>query len=151
MGKNGTETNFLQWFRSWKDYKITEFDAECRDALREFKRKEYNIEDELKVLQYEPEIPITKDYWTLDADEVALLTKEADATARGYLEKSMFADWAKKQLIMNAEIKTKNDNLKKMRSELQDLSMKIDQDMKWFRKKNQEHNHKGKPYRDPQH
>jgi hypothetical protein len=28
VGKNGTETNyFLQWFRSWKDYKITEFDA----------------------------------------------------------------------------------------------------------------------------
>ena len=25
VGKNGTETNFLQWFRSWKDYKITEF------------------------------------------------------------------------------------------------------------------------------
>jgi hypothetical protein len=85
VGKNGTETNFLQWFRSWKDYKITEFDAEYRDALREFKRKEYNIEDELKVLLYEPEIPITKDYWTPDADEVALLTKEADATARGYL------------------------------------------------------------------
>ena len=48
VGKNGTETNFLQWFRSWKDYKITEFDAEYRDALREFKRKEYKIEDELK-------------------------------------------------------------------------------------------------------
>jgi len=118
VGKNGTETNFLQWFRSWKDYKITEFDAEYRDALREFKRKEYNIEDELKVLQYEPEIPITKDYWTPDADEVALLTKEADATARGYLEKSMFASWARKQLILNAEIKTKNDNLKKMRDEI---------------------------------
>jgi hypothetical protein len=34
--------------------------------------------------------------WTPDADEVALLTKEADATERGYLEKSMFASWAKK-------------------------------------------------------
>jgi hypothetical protein len=51
----------LQWFRSWKDYQITEFDAEYRDALRAFKWKEYNIEDELKVLQYEPETPITKD------------------------------------------------------------------------------------------
>jgi hypothetical protein len=30
----------------------------------------------------------------------------------------MFADWAKKQLILNAEIKTKNDNLKKMRDEI---------------------------------
>ena len=118
VGKNGTETNFLQWFKSWKDYKITEFDAEYRDALRELKRKEYNIEDELKVLQYEPEIPITKDYWTPDAGELTLLTQEPDATTRGYLEKSMFADWAKKQLILNAEIKTKNDNLKKMRDEI---------------------------------
>jgi hypothetical protein len=44
--------------------------------LREFKWKEYNIEDELKVLQYEPEIPITRDCWNPDADEIALLTKE---------------------------------------------------------------------------
>jgi hypothetical protein len=26
--KNGTETNSLDWFRSWKDYNITEFGAE---------------------------------------------------------------------------------------------------------------------------
>ena len=50
VGKNGTETNFLQWFKSWKGHKSTVFDAEYRDALREFKRKECNIEDELKVL-----------------------------------------------------------------------------------------------------
>jgi hypothetical protein len=30
----------------------------------------------------------------------------------------MFADWAKQQLNMNTEIKTKNDNLKKMRDEI---------------------------------
>jgi hypothetical protein len=118
VGKNGTETNFLQWFKSWKGHKSTVFDAEYRDALREFKRKECNIEDELKVLQYEPEIPIKKDSWTPDADEIALLTKEADATARGYLEKSMFASLASKQLILNAEINTKNDSLKKMRDEI---------------------------------
>ncbi len=58
------------------------------------------------MLQYEPEIPITKDYWNPDADELALLTKEPDDITRRYLEKSMFADWAKKQLMMNAEIKT---------------------------------------------
>jgi hypothetical protein len=38
------------------------------------------------------EIPITKDYWTPDAGELTLLTQEPDATTRGYLEKSMFAD-----------------------------------------------------------
>jgi hypothetical protein len=46
-----------------------------------------------------------------------LLTKEPDATARGYLENSMFASLAK-QLILHAEIKTKNDNLRKMRDEI---------------------------------
>jgi hypothetical protein len=30
----------------------------------------------------------------------------------------MFVDWAKKQLILNAEIKAKNDNLKKVRDEI---------------------------------
>lgn len=28
IGKNGMKTNFLHWFRSWKDYKITEHAAE---------------------------------------------------------------------------------------------------------------------------
>jgi hypothetical protein len=36
VGKNGTETNFLQWFRSWKDYKITEFDAEMLNLSEKF-------------------------------------------------------------------------------------------------------------------
>jgi hypothetical protein len=40
---------------NWDDYKNIENNAEYKDALREFKRKEYNVEDELKVLQYEPE------------------------------------------------------------------------------------------------
>ena len=46
VGKNGTETNFLDWFRSWKDYKITEFPAEYHEILHDFKRKEYNMEVE---------------------------------------------------------------------------------------------------------
>jgi hypothetical protein len=46
-----------------------------------------------------------------------LLTKEPDATARGYLENSMFASLAK-QLILHAEIKSKNDDLRKMRDEI---------------------------------
>ena len=46
IGKNRTETNFLDWFRSWKDFKITEFAAEYRETLREFKRKNYDMDAE---------------------------------------------------------------------------------------------------------
>ena len=60
VGKNGTETNFLDWFRSWKDYKITEYAAEYRETLREFKRKDYDMDKELASLTNEPVLPISK-------------------------------------------------------------------------------------------
>ena len=78
VGRNGTETNFLDWFRSWKDYKITEFAAEYRKTLRAFERKEYNMQPELDQYQNEPLLPISKDYWVPSALEIAMLTAEPD-------------------------------------------------------------------------
>jgi hypothetical protein len=75
IGKNGTETNFLDWFRSWKDYKIA---AEYRETLREFKRKDYDMDAELATLTNEPILPISKDYWVPTAAEIALLAAETN-------------------------------------------------------------------------
>jgi hypothetical protein len=62
IGKNGTETNFLDWFRSWKDYKITEYAVEYHETLQEFKRKDYDMNAELATLMNEPILPISKEH-----------------------------------------------------------------------------------------
>ena len=113
VGKNGTETNFLDWFRSWKDYKISEFPAENRELLHDFKRKQYNMEAELALLQNEPLLPIPKDYWILAPTEIAMLAAEVDKVRRGYLEHRMLTQWATTHAVVNAKIKTHNKNKKK--------------------------------------
>ena len=72
VGKNGTEMNFLDWLRSWKDYRITEFPAEYREILHDFKQKEYDMEAKLASLQNEPLLPISKDYWIPAPTEIAM-------------------------------------------------------------------------------
>jgi hypothetical protein len=62
VGRNGVESNILEWMRSWKDYKITELPTEVHDCLRSSQRKTYNIDVEIEGLAYEPELPIGKDY-----------------------------------------------------------------------------------------
>ena len=118
VGKNGTETNFLDWFRSWKDYKITEYAAEYRETLREFKRKDYDMDKELASLTNEPVLPISKDYWVPSATEIALLAAEPSDVRRGYLERQLSSTWATIQAQNNADIKTRNENKKKKRDEI---------------------------------
>jgi hypothetical protein len=118
IGKNGTETNFLDWFRSWKDYNITEYAAEYRETLREFKRKDYDMDKELAALTNEPILPISKDYWVPSATEIALLAAESSDVRRGYLERQLFSTWATIQAQNNADIKTRNENKKKQRDEI---------------------------------
>jgi hypothetical protein len=48
--KNGTKTKILEWLRNWKNYKITESPAEYREVLYEFKRKDYDMDNELSSL-----------------------------------------------------------------------------------------------------
>ena len=69
VGRNGIETNILEWLHSWKDYKITEFPTEFRDCLRSGKRKEYDIDEEIEDYAYKPEKPIGKDYWVPTREE----------------------------------------------------------------------------------
>jgi hypothetical protein len=69
VGRNGIESNILEWLRSWKDYKITEFPTEFRDCLRSGIRKEYNMDQEIEEYAYEPEKPIGKDYWVPTREE----------------------------------------------------------------------------------
>jgi hypothetical protein len=118
VGKNGMETIFLDWFRSWKDYKIMEFAVEYCETLCELKRKQYNMDAELAMLQNEPILPISKDYWILTGDEIAMLAAEANDICRGYLERGMFSQLATNQANVNVDIKTWNENKKKQQEEI---------------------------------
>ena len=101
VGINGTETIFLHWFRSWKDYKITEFAAEYREILHDIKWKEYNMEAEWASLQNKPLLPISKDYWIPTTTKIAMLVAEEDEVWRGYLECFILSQRARMHSAVN--------------------------------------------------
>jgi hypothetical protein len=63
VGKEGVITNYQAWLRGWREHKITEFDVFFQEGLRELKRREYSMEDELQGLEYQPLMTISKEFW----------------------------------------------------------------------------------------
>ena len=118
VGKDGVITNLQAWLRGWKETKINEYDVSFQEALRTYQREQYDLEDELKKLEYLPLVMISKDFWVPTADQINDLAAQADPTLRGYMERRMMADWAEEQAKTNAEIKAKNDTIKKQRDEI---------------------------------
>jgi len=107
--------NYQAWLRGWREHKITEFDVFFQEGLRELKRKEYSLEDELRGLEYQPLVTISKEFWVPSAAQLLILEAEASDVRRGYLERSMMAQWAEEQAKVNATIKATNDTIKKQR------------------------------------
>jgi hypothetical protein len=118
VGKEGVVTNYQAWLRSWREHKITEFDVFFQEGLRELKRKTYDLEEELKGLEYQPLVTISKEFWLPTTVQLALLEKESNDVRRGYMERSMMAEWAEAQAKINATIKATNDTIKKQRDEI---------------------------------
>jgi hypothetical protein len=112
------ESNILEWTRSWKDYKITEFPTEFRDCLRTGKRKKYNIDEEIEELVYEPELPIGKDYWVPSHEQFEQSEHITQARAREYEEKILYNQWVEERQEHNAATKTRNDTMKKAHDEI---------------------------------
>jgi hypothetical protein len=63
VGKDGVITNLQAWLRGWKETKINEYDVSFQEALRTYQREKYDLEDELKQLEYIPLVMISKDFW----------------------------------------------------------------------------------------
>jgi len=118
VGKEGVVTNYQAWLRSWREHKITEFDVFFQEGLRELKRKTYDLEEELMGLEYEPLVTISKEFWVPTDDQLELLEDEPNDVRRGYMERSMMAEWAEAQAKINATIKATNDTIKKQRDEI---------------------------------
>jgi hypothetical protein len=118
VGKEGMVTNYQAWLRGWREHKITEFDVIFQEGLRELKRKEYSLEKELRSLEYQPLVTISKEFWVPSAAQLLILEVEASDVRRGYLERSMLAQWAEEQAKVNATIKATNDIIKKQLDEI---------------------------------
>jgi len=113
VGKEVVVTSYQAWLRGWREHKITEFDVFFQEGLRELKRKEYSLEDELRGLEYQPLVTISKEFRVPSAAQLLILEAEASNVRRGYLERSMMAQWAEEQAKLNATIKATNDTIKK--------------------------------------
>jgi hypothetical protein len=61
--KEGIVTNYQAWLRGWREHKITEFDVFFQEGLRELKRKEFDLEEELQGLEYQRMVTISKECW----------------------------------------------------------------------------------------
>ena len=97
VGKDGVITNLQAWIRGWKETKINQYDVSFQEALRTYRREQYDLEEELKQLEYLPLIMISKDFWVPTEDQINDLTAQEDPTLRGYIEHRMMADWAVEQ------------------------------------------------------
>jgi hypothetical protein len=118
VGKEGVITNYQAWLRGWREHKITEFDMFFQEGLRELKRKQYNMEDELRDLEYQPLATILKEFWVPSVDQLMQLEAETNDVRRGHMERQMMAQCAEEQAKVNATIKATNDTIKKQRDKI---------------------------------
>ncbi len=123
------ESNILEWTRSWKDYKITEFPTEFRVCLRSGQRKTYDIDIEFEELACEPELPIGKDYWVPTQEQCNRLNNMTELREREYEEKVLYNQWVEERQEHNATTRTKNDTMKKVRDEIKARGGNMRQDM----------------------
>jgi hypothetical protein len=94
LARKGLLPTIKAWLRGWREHKITEFDVFFQEGLRELKRKEYNMEDKLRDLEYQPLLTISKEFWVPSVDQLMQLEAEANDVKRGYMERRMMAQWA---------------------------------------------------------
>jgi hypothetical protein len=63
-------------------------------------------------------VTISKEFWVPSAVQLLILEVEASNVRRGYLERSIMAQWAEEQAKVNATIKATNDTIKKQCDEI---------------------------------
>ena len=76
------------------------------------------MDAELQEFEYEPEILTGTDYWVPTIEQFEKLTDITDDRTRSYEEKVLYNKGVEHQQNLNAEIKTKNDIMKKARDEI---------------------------------
>ena len=118
IGRSGeNESNALSWIRSWKQYKIADCSPEIQQSLKDFVRVNYDIAGKTASLEYESELPSSKDHWTPSpAERLVLAAMEGDE--KTWREIEFFREWSQIQTFQNAQIKHRNDMKKVQKDEI---------------------------------
>ena len=107
IGKEGVETNYNHWLRSWMEHKIGDFPVELQTSLRNQERFRYDEAALLAELEESPERPINREQWRPTEEQQA----EIDGTVanrRDVLRDRMFAEWQLERINTNAGIRHSN-------------------------------------------
>ena len=95
MGKEGVVTNYQAWLHGWREHIITEFDVSFQEGLRELlKRKKYDLDKELKGLEYQSLVTVSKEFRVPTDEQKEELEEEPSDVQRSYMERGMMAKLA---------------------------------------------------------
>ena len=112
LGRAGEiETNALDWGRSWLQVKLLSYPPELRQSLEDFVRVKYDIDKLVATLEYEPELLTSKDNWTPTGPQRQELSV-LEGDDKLWREKEIYAEWSSNRMIINAEIRRRNDRKK---------------------------------------
>jgi hypothetical protein len=72
-----------------------------RECLCQYKKEEYNLDQEMCGLDYLPLVTISKDFWVPTACQLTELEAESNATGHGYIKRRMMVEWAEQPANLN--------------------------------------------------
>ena len=103
-----SETNYLEWERSWKNVKILQFPAKYAEELRSGQRAEYTAEQILARHRMLPDLDTDREFWLPTAEQ----TTELEALAnrpRATKETEFYLAWRQARQQENARRKAQNE------------------------------------------
>ena len=92
-----SETNYLEWERSWKNVKILQFPATYAKELRSGPRAEYTVEQILARNRMLPEVDTAREFWLPIAEQATEL-EALTARPRGIREMEFYLAWREARL-----------------------------------------------------
>ena len=103
-----SETNNLEWERSWKNVKILQFPAKYAEELRSGQRAEYTAEQILPRNRMLPEVDTDIDFWLPTAEQAAEL-EALTPRPRATKETEFYLAWRQARQQENARRKAQNE------------------------------------------
>ena len=103
-----SETNYLEWKRSWKNVKILQFPANYAEELHSGERAEYTMEQILARNRMLPEVDTAREFWLPTAEQTTEL-EALNARPRAIKETEFYLAWRQARLQENARRKAQNE------------------------------------------
>ena len=107
-----TETNLLEWERSWKNVKILKYPSRYGEELRSGVRNHGNGEEELAELQILPELDVAREFWRPTPEQVEILAGINPRVRKDAARDDMYFAWRAPRVEENARIKRLNEMTK---------------------------------------